>query len=52
MEVGLVDSQKGDDSKAELKQRAAGFCRRKAVKLGVSKRGQSTDACSFGRSPM
>lgn len=51
MEAGLVDSQKGDDSKAELEQRAAGFCRRKAVKLGVSRRGQSTNVCSFGRGP-
>jgi hypothetical protein len=50
MEAGLVDSQKGDNSKAELEQRAAGFCR-KAVMLGVSRRSQSMNACSFGRDP-
>lgn len=51
MEAGLVDSQKGDNSKAELEQRATGFCRRKAVMLGVSRRSQSMNACSFGRGP-
>ena len=51
MKAGLVDSQKGDNSKAELEQRAAGFCRRKAVTLGVSRRSQSMNACSFGRGP-
>ena len=44
MEAGLVDSQKGDNSKAELELRAAGFCRKKAVMLGVSRRSQSMNS--------